>query len=67
MTHALQYLNQVPLAGLMLTVTFMTSSSALVAIRSAADSNEPEISYGAAYAVASVLATLAGQIVVLLV
>ena len=45
----------------------MTSSSALIAIRSAADSNEPAISYAAAYAVASVLATLAGQIVVLLV
>jgi len=45
----------------------MTSSSALVAIRAAADSNEPAISYAAAYAVASVLATLAGQIVVLLV
>jgi putative transport protein len=44
----------------------MTSSAALYALRSAADSNEPAISYAAAYAVASVLATLAGQAVVLL-
>ncbi len=44
----------------------MTSSSALAAIRGAADSSEPTVSYAASYAVASVLATLAGQIVVLL-
>ncbi len=44
----------------------MTSSSALAAIRGAADSSEPSVSYAASYAVASVLATLAGQIVVLL-
>ncbi len=44
----------------------MTSSSALTAIRAAADSSEPTVSYAASYAVASVLATLAGQIVVLL-
>ena len=44
----------------------MTSSSALVAIRHAADSSEPAISYAASYAVGSVLATLAGQAVVLL-
>ncbi len=39
---------------------------ALVAIKRAADSNEPALSYAASYAVASVLATMAGQIVVLL-
>jgi putative transport protein len=42
----------------------MTSSAALVAIRRAADSNEPALSYTAAYAVASVLITLAGRLVV---
>jgi putative transport protein len=45
----------------------MTSSAALYSLRVAADSNEPAISYAAAYAVASVLATLAGQFVILLV
>jgi len=44
----------------------LTSSAALTAIRRAADSNEPAIPYATAYAVASVLATLAGQAVVLL-
>ncbi|MCP3964253.1 MAG: hypothetical protein GY719_41010, partial [bacterium] len=44
----------------------MTSSSALAAIRGAADSSEPTVSYAASYAVASVLATLAGQVVVLM-
>lgn len=44
----------------------MTSSSALAAVRAAADSSEPSVSYAASYAVASVLATLAGQVVVLL-
>ncbi len=44
----------------------MTSSSALAAVRGAADSSEPTVSYAASYAVATVLATLAGQIVVLL-
>ncbi len=43
----------------------MTSSSALAVVRDAADSSEPSISYAASYAVASVLATLAGQVVVL--
>ncbi len=43
----------------------MTSSAALVAIRNATDSNEPAASYAAAYAAGSVLATLAGRIVVL--
>jgi putative transport protein len=42
----------------------MTSSAALVTIRRAADSNEPALSYTAAYAVASVLITLAGRLVV---
>ena len=42
----------------------MTSSAALVAIRRAADSNEPALSYTAAYAVSSVLVTLAGRLVV---
>lgn len=42
----------------------MTSSAALVAIRRAADSNEPALSYTAAYAIASVLITLAGRLVV---
>ncbi len=44
----------------------MTSSTALLAIRRAAESNEPALSYAAAYAVASVLVTVAGQVVVLL-
>jgi putative transport protein len=44
----------------------LTSSAALVAIKRAADSNEPAISYAASYAVASVLATVAGQLIVLL-
>lgn len=42
----------------------MTSSAALVAIRRAADSNEPALSYTASYAIASVLITLAGRFVV---
>jgi putative transport protein len=42
----------------------MTSSAALVAIKRAADSNEPALSYAASYAVASVLATIAGQVIV---
>jgi len=42
----------------------MTSSAALVAIRRAADSNEPAMSYTAAYAIASVFITLAGRLVV---
>jgi putative transport protein len=42
----------------------MTSSAALVAIRRAADSNEPALSYTAAYAIASVLVTLAGRLIV---
>ncbi len=45
----------------------MTSSAALVVIRRAAGSNEPAVGYAAAYAVGSVLATLAGQLVVALV
>lgn len=44
----------------------MTSSAALVAIKRAAESNEPALSYAAAYALASVLATVAGQIVIFL-
>lgn len=42
----------------------MTSSAALVVIRRAVGSNEPAVGYAAAYAVGSVLATVAGQIVV---
>jgi len=44
----------------------MTSTGALVALRRAADSNAPAISYAAAFAVASVLLTVAGPVVVLL-
>ena len=44
----------------------MTSSAALIALRRAADSNEPALSYAAAFAVASVLLTLAGPLVVYL-
>jgi len=44
----------------------MTSSAALVAVRRAADSNEPALAYAAAYTVASVFVTVAGQLVVLL-
>lgn len=43
----------------------LTSSAALQALRREADTNEVAISYTAAYAVASVLATLAGQVVLL--
>ena len=42
----------------------MTSSASLVAIRRAADSDEPAIPYAAAYAVASVFVTMAGQLIV---
>jgi putative transport protein len=44
----------------------MTSTAALVALRRAADSNAPAISYAAAFAVASVLLTVAGPVVVFL-
>ena len=42
----------------------MTSSAALHAVKKAADSDDPAISYAAAFAVGSVLATVAGQVVV---
>jgi uncharacterized transporter YbjL len=42
----------------------MTSSAALAAVKRAADSTEPAISYAAAFAVASVLVTVAGQVVI---
>jgi putative transport protein len=42
----------------------MTSSSALNAVKRAADSNEPAVSFAAAFAVASVLVTIAGQVAV---
>ena len=42
----------------------MTSSSALAAVKRAADSNEPALSYAASFTVASVLATIAGQVIV---
>ncbi len=42
----------------------MTSTAALHAVRRVTDSSEAAISYAAAYAVATVLATLAGQLVV---
>ncbi|MBK8207859.1 MAG: hypothetical protein IPK87_13875 [Planctomycetes bacterium] len=42
----------------------MTSSAALAAVKRAADSNEPAVSYAAAFAVASVLLTIAGQVVI---
>jgi putative transport protein len=45
----------------------LTSSAALHAVREAADSNEPAISYAAAYALASVLAAVAGPLAVLMV
>lgn len=41
----------------------MTSSAALAAVKRAADSNEPAVSYAAAFAVASVLVTVAGQVI----
>ena len=44
----------------------LTSSAALHAVKEAADSNEPAISYAAAYALASVLATVAGPLAILL-
>jgi putative transport protein len=42
----------------------LTSAAALHAVRRAADSNEPAIAYATAYAVGSVLATVAGPLVV---
>jgi len=42
----------------------MTSSAAIVALRRAADSNEPALSYATAYAIGSVVLTLAGPLVV---
>lgn len=45
----------------------MTSSAALVALKHGADSSDPAVSYAASYAVASVLATLAGPLVVYLI
>jgi putative transport protein len=45
----------------------MTSSAALSAVRNAADSNEPAVSYSAAFAVASVIMTMAGRLIVRLV
>ena len=44
----------------------MTSSAALHTLRRTADTNEVTISYAAAYAVASVIATIAGQWIVVL-
>ncbi|MEM8883534.1 MAG: TrkA C-terminal domain-containing protein [Planctomycetota bacterium] len=45
----------------------MTSSAALTALRRAADSDAPAISYAASFAVASVVLTLAGPLIVVLV
>jgi len=42
----------------------MTSSAAIVVLRRAADSNEPALSYATAYAVGSVVLTIAGPLVV---
>ncbi|MCB9895329.1 MAG: hypothetical protein H6839_12830 [Planctomycetes bacterium] len=42
----------------------MTSSAALGAVKRASDSNEPAVSYAAAFAVASVIVTVAGQVVI---
>ncbi len=44
----------------------MTSSAALVTVKRVAGSNDPAASYAATFAVASVLATLAGQVAMLL-
>ncbi len=44
----------------------LTSSAALHAVKEASDSNEPAIPYAAAYALASVLATMAGPLAILL-
>ncbi len=44
----------------------MTSSSALLAVKRAADSSEPAIAYAAAYACACVLVTMAGHVVIFL-
>ena len=41
--------------------TFLRATFFRVVLRRAADSNEPAVSYAASYAVASVLAALAGQ------
>ncbi len=45
----------------------MTSSAALVTLKNAADSSDPAVSYAASYAVASILVTLAGPVVVYLI
>ena len=44
----------------------LTSSAALDAVRRASDSNEAAVSYAAAYATGSVLAAVAGQVVIYL-
>jgi len=41
----------------------MTSSAAIIALRRAADSNEPALSYATAYAIGSVVLTVAGPLV----
>jgi len=43
----------------------MTSSSGLAALQRATDSNAPAVSYAASYAVASVLITIAGRVIML--
>ncbi len=42
----------------------MTSTAALLAVKRAADSDEPAVSYATAFAVSSVLVTMAGHVVV---
>ena len=42
----------------------MTSSSALTTLQRLTDGNEPALAYAAAYAPASVVATVAGQVIV---
>ena len=44
----------------------MTSSAALAAVRRVAEERDPAVSYAAAFAVASVLVTIAGRLLILL-
>lgn len=66
LTFALKALKLGPLDAWGSVCGGMTSSAALHTLRRTADANEVTISYAAAYAVASVIATIAGQVIVLM-
>ena len=62
---ALKFLRLKPLDSWGAICGGLTSSAALHALRQRVDSNEITISYAAAYAIGSVAATLAGQLIVI--